>query len=103
MAGHARLRLDTAPDDSLYLALIEREKRWLAVNPMVNDIYTMRRHGGETVLLLDSETDYDRNGVYEGDREARTEMDDYIGKPIPAGDLERALATWVGAREELAG
>ena len=40
MAGHARLRLDTPPDDSLCLALIEREKRWLAVNPVVNDIST---------------------------------------------------------------
>ncbi|HYC33484.1 MAG TPA: response regulator [Gemmatimonadales bacterium] len=80
LAGHARITLDTPPDDSLYLALIEREKRWLAVNPVVNDIYTMRLHGDETVLLLDSETDYDHNGVYEGDAESRTEIGEVIGE-----------------------
>ncbi len=89
-AGHARLRLDTPPDDSLYLDLIEREKSWLRANPAVSDIYTFRRgEDGSVVLVLDSETDYDRNGVYQGEREARTE----IGEPYPSDPmLERAFA-----------
>ena len=63
MAGHARLRLETAPGDSLYLALIDRQKRWLAVSPRVNDIYTVRQGiGTQDLLLVDSETDYDREG-----------------------------------------
>ena len=71
--GHARLTLATPPDDPSYLAIIEAEKRWLTVNPVVNDIYTVRRgKPGEGVLMADSETDYDRNGRYAGDREART-------------------------------
>ncbi len=90
LAGHARLTLDTPPDDSLYLALIDRQKRWLAVNPVVNDIYTIRPGAeGEEALLLDSETDYDRNGVYDGDREARTEIGEtFASEP----EIRQALA-----------
>lgn len=71
--GHSRITPQTPPDDPVYLKLIETQKRWLAVNPAVNDIYTFRRlQDGRFAFIVDSETDYDRNGRYEGDREQRT-------------------------------
>jgi PAS domain S-box-containing protein len=73
--GHARLTLQTPPDDPLYLQLIELEKRVLKMTPGLMDVYTMRRRpDGKVVLMVDSETDYDRNGVYNGDREERTPL-----------------------------
>jgi signal transduction histidine kinase/CheY-like chemotaxis protein len=71
--GHARIGFDTPPDDPLYLTLIERQKEWLKRNPNVIDIYTFRRRpDGRVGLVVDSETDYDRNGVYGEGRERRT-------------------------------
>jgi len=71
--GHGKLPAEAAADDPLYLSLIATEKTWLTLNPLVNDIYTMRKQpDGRNVLIVDSETDYDRNGQYEGEREQRT-------------------------------
>ncbi len=82
LLGHAALTMGTAPDDPAYLRMIEAQKRWLAVNPGVADIYTLRRlESGEIVFVVDSETDYDRNGLLEGDTEARTP----IGEPMVTG------------------
>lgn len=93
--GHARIALDTPPDDPGYLALIEAEKRWLKANPSVADIYTMRRRpDGQVVLVVDSETDYDHNGAIEGEREQRTKIGEVFEKEIPA--LDRALAGTAG-------
>ncbi len=73
--GHAKITLDTAPDDPVYLKLIEAEKRWLTVNPVISDIYTYRAdQNGKIRLIVDSETDYDHNGRYEGEREQRTKI-----------------------------
>ena len=74
--GHAALTLDTAADDPRYLTIIEAEKRWLAANPRLSDIYTFRQKtpGGEIALLADSETDYNRNGRYDGEREERIKI-----------------------------
>lgn len=81
--GHAQITLDTPPDDPRYLAMIEVEKAWLQRNPNVADIYTYRRLAdGKFVFIVDSETDYDHNGRYEGPREARTP----IGTPNEAVD-----------------
>lgn len=71
--GVEKISPQTPDDDPRYLDLIELQKRWLALNPTVNDIYTFaQKSDGTVVLLVDSETDYDRNGVYDGDREQRT-------------------------------
>ena len=71
--GHERLSRATRADDPAYLHMIEAEKRWLRVNPFANDIYTYERDPDGTVrLIVDSETDYDHNGRYEGERESRT-------------------------------
>ncbi|MGV3724017.1 MAG: ATP-binding protein [Actinomycetota bacterium] len=78
--GHAQIRLDTPQNDPRLRALIAAQKRWLSVNPVVSDIYTFRKNAaGETVLLVDSETDYNRDGRIEGEREQRTA----IGEPYP--------------------
>lgn len=72
--GHEKITPDTPPDDPLYLAMIEKQIRWLELNPLVADIYTYRKHPQGNELIVDSETDYDHNGSYEGDRESRTEI-----------------------------
>ncbi len=70
--GHAKIRLNTDPNDDLYQRMIQRQIRWLKLNPTIADIYTFRRHPQGNQLIVDSETDYDRNNKYEGDRESRT-------------------------------
>lgn len=88
--GHAWLASDAAPDDPLYLALIEAEKGWLAINPAVNDIYTLRKKAdGANAFLVDSETDYNRNGQYDEEREQRTPIGE-IFEPVDPG-LEAAF------------
>lgn len=73
LLGHARMALDTPADDPLYLSMVHAEMRWQRVNPNVNDVYTFRRLAdGRVVLIVDSETDYDRDGQYSGEREQRT-------------------------------
>lgn len=86
--GHASLTLDTPADDPTYLELIETQKRWLAANPRVADIYTFELlDASRVVLWVDAETDYDRNGFYEGDRESRT----VLGEPYDDEDVSDEL------------
>lgn len=71
--GIEMITSDTPADDVVYLDLIEAQKSWLAFNPAIADIYVMgKRVDGQVVLLVDSETDYDNNNVFEGEREQRT-------------------------------
>ena len=71
--GHELIRSDTPPDDPTYLKLIETQKRWLVANPRVADVYTFHKLADGTVVLwVDSETDYDYDGKFEGERESRT-------------------------------
>ncbi|GIK20477.1 MAG: response regulator [Leptolyngbya sp. PLA2] len=89
--GHADVRLDTPPNDPTYLRLIEAQIRWLAVNPRIADVYTFRRlDDGTIVLVVDSETDYDGDGRYVGERESRTPIGEVYEESYPA--LERAFA-----------
>ena len=86
--GYEHLRLDTAADDPRYLRLIEQQREWLRTNPHAHDIYTFHLLPDDTVVLgVDSETDYDRNGIYEGDREQRTAL----GEPYAASEAQREL------------
>jgi PAS domain S-box-containing protein len=85
---HEKITLDTDPDDRLYLATIEKQIRWLELNQAVSDIYTFRKHPDGNQLIVDSETDYDNNGVYEGDRESRTEIGEVWDERSPF--LDRA-------------
>jgi PAS domain S-box-containing protein len=71
--GHQGITLDTAPDDPTYLRLIELQKQWLEINPVIADVYTFRLNAdGAVALCVDSETDYDRSGAIDDDREGRT-------------------------------
>jgi two-component system, sensor histidine kinase len=80
---HAKVTLDTPADDPHYLELIEREKTWLTLNPEISDLYTYRRLAdGRIVFIVDSETDYNRDGRYSTEAEARTP----IGYPYEKGD-----------------
>lgn len=88
---HAKITLDTPPDDPTYLDLIDMQKSWLSANPGIADVYTFRRRGdGKIVLLVDSETDYDRNGAFEGERESRTVIGEEYDEN--AVEIARALA-----------
>lgn len=70
--GHASLSSTCARDDLRYLSMIDAENRWLASNPLVADIYTVRRDDtGDVTILVDSETDFDHDGTYEGVHERR--------------------------------
>ncbi len=83
--GHAKVGPQTPADDPAYLELIDMQRNWLEVNPAVADIYTIRRTAeGKIALIVDSETDYDRDGKFEGDREARTEIGEIYEEADPA-------------------
>jgi hypothetical protein len=72
-AGHAQVSFQTDAHDPTYLGLIELQKKLLAANPGVADIYTLRRDAEHRWrFVVDSETDYDHNGKFEGEREERT-------------------------------
>ena len=91
MLGHEHLSFDTPPDHPLYLRLIEAQKRWLAVNPAVADVYTVRRNAeGRWAFLVDSETDYDRDGRFDNDREARTRIGEEYDEESQEGDAAAA-------------
>lgn len=91
--GHSKIRLDTPGDDPLYLSLIDAQIRWLKLNPAIADIYTYRKTPeGRLVMLVDAETDYDHNGVYEGDRELRTT----IGEPYDTNLGPAIDQAWAG-------
>ncbi len=72
---HHEVREAAHASSPTYLRLMAAQKRWLAANPGINDVYTFRYNAeGKPALIADSETDYDRNGKYEGDKESRTEI-----------------------------
>lgn len=71
--GHADISDNVSPNDSRYLRLVDAQRRWLSSNELVSDIYTIRRlASGQMLLLVDSETDYDGNGVFDAPRQQRT-------------------------------
>jgi PAS domain S-box-containing protein len=83
--GHARVGWDTPGDDPLYQSMIEAQVRWLRVNPIVADVYTYRRNAdGQMAFVVDSETDYDGNGHFEGERESRTPVGEFYPQAGPA-------------------
>jgi len=89
--GQNRVNEHTNPEDPLYLSLISYQRGWQTINPIISDIYTMKKaENGEIVLVVDAETDYDHNGIFEGDREARTRIGEVYEKSLP--ELESAFA-----------
>lgn len=89
--GHGTISAQTTEDDPAYLTLIEAQLRWLRLNRGVADIYTFgKNNDGQTVLLVDSETDYDGNGTIEGDAEQRTAIGEVYEEDVEI--LARAFA-----------
>lgn len=88
--GHAKITLQTRPDDPAYLEMIEATKRWKAVNPAVSDVYTFRKSeiGPGVRFIIGSETDYNRDGKFEGEREARIPL----GTEYPQADEDMLRA-----------
>ncbi len=80
--GHEHLGYLPEQDDPIYLEIIEAQKRWVDINPdVIADVYTFYiDDNNEAALIVDSETDYDHNGLYEGDREARTDPGETWGE-----------------------
>ena len=71
--GLKKIHAETTPDDPTYLELIAAEIRWLKYNPNIADVYTLGQDAaGRFILLVDSETDYNHNGVIDEEREKRT-------------------------------
>ena len=113
--GHAGIDARTSADDPRYLDMIAHQKLWLAANPAVNDIYTWRLGADDSLrLIVDSETDYDRDGWFDGEREARTAIGETYPERPPG--VHRAFAghsvfedepftdrwgTWVSAYEPM--
>ena len=90
--GHALLRVEDAKADPRYLAMIDLLKRWVSLNPLVSDIYTYRRTAdGEIMLMVDAETDYDKDGKFDGEREGRTEPGEIY--PQAGEEIRRAFET----------
>ena len=90
--GHQQITAETLADDPHYMQMIAAEKRWLAANPSVSDIYTLRKlRDGQVALIVDSATDFNHNAIHDGDREQRRKIGEIYG-----GDLlpyvEKALA-----------
>jgi signal transduction histidine kinase/CheY-like chemotaxis protein len=77
---HAELPRTIDGNDPRYLQLVEAQRRWLEANPRVGDLYTLRRgDNGVVRVVVDSETDFDRDGHYSGASEARS---------LPGGRVE---------------
>lgn len=93
LLGHEEITPETSPDSPRYWRMISAEKRWLAANPSIRDIYTLRKlANGQVALIVDSETDYDHNGRFEGEREQRTP----IGKIYPGPLADKVDAVLAG-------
>jgi C4-dicarboxylate-specific signal transduction histidine kinase len=71
---HSKIDLkETAPDSPIYLKIVEAQKRWESLNSHVSGIYTWRLLGEKQLaFVVDSETDYDRSGAIDDEREQRT-------------------------------
>jgi signal transduction histidine kinase len=73
--GHEKITDKTDPNDPVYLQMIQWQKDWEAGNPYIADIYTMKKNSqGQIYLAVDSETDYNRDGVFSEGREQRTQI-----------------------------
>jgi diguanylate cyclase (GGDEF)-like protein/PAS domain S-box-containing protein len=89
--NHATLSNNVSSDDPDYLKVVDAQRRWLEANALVSDIYTIRRTAeGGTILVVDSETDYDHSGTIDQDREQRTDPGEaYEG--FSSGEQAQAL------------
>jgi len=70
--GHENVTDSTPPDNPDYRRILQKQIAWLDMNHSVADLYTVRRDGnGIARKIVDSETDFDRDGRIVGNRESR--------------------------------
>jgi two-component system, sensor histidine kinase len=87
---HENINQDTKPDDPIYLRCIELQKEWLSANPFIMDVYAMKKKSNGTVYFtVDSETDYNHDGIFDNGREVRTPIGEIYEKKIP--ELDKAF------------
>lgn len=88
---HYRLGKESLPNDMNYLKIIEIEKEWLrASKTTFDDVYTLKLdEDNKKYFIADSETDYNRNGSYDDEREQRTAIGEIYDKEIP--ELDQAF------------
>ncbi|MFL5516966.1 MAG: response regulator [Gemmatimonadales bacterium] len=91
-AGHASLRLDATGSDSLYRVLLGLQRSWVAVNPSIHAMYTLRTlPNGRTVHLVDVESDQSGDGHPAGERRRSAVLGrEYDGDVSP--ELRQAFA-----------
>ncbi len=81
--GHESITPKTAPDDPTFLKIIAAQKRWLAANSNIADVYTfIYVPGTGWVIGVDSETDYNHNGIIDDDRETQTAVGEFYEEAI---------------------
>jgi diguanylate cyclase (GGDEF)-like protein len=70
--GHEKIDLNIAANDSQYVHMITTMIDWMRLNRQINSIYTLRKlENGSNVFILGPETDYNRNGYLDEDKEHR--------------------------------
>ena len=58
LMGHQEITLETSPDEPRYWRMIKAEQRWLAANPAISDIYTLRKlPDGHLARIVDWKAD----------------------------------------------
>lgn len=73
--SHHQISLQSTADDPNYLQLINRQRLWLAVNPAVRDIYTLRlTPSGNVTTIVDCETDHNGNSRIDSPVERRVRI-----------------------------
>jgi len=79
--GHQLVTEETPASDETYQFLLTKQRKLLWLNTSVDDIYTMRMGpDGSVRIIVDSETDYDGDGVITGSREHRTEIGEHYSR-----------------------
>ena len=91
--GHHKIQSDTAVDDPVFVSIRKVMESWSAANPLIADVYTVRRMGdGTTVIVVDPATDYDHDGQLSGEREQMTPIGEELDKEdAEDAGLKRAL------------
>lgn len=88
--GHKKIGFSTRTDDPQYLGMIGTMSDWMSLNRNLQSVYTFRKlEDGRIAFILAPATDYDRNGVIEGELESTDPIGLIYDEYIP--ELEEAF------------
>ena len=88
--GLMTLGPDSRQDDPVYRSIDAAQEKWLAQSRVAADIYVlMRLDDGRVVHIVDSETDFDRDGVIDHAEEQRTPIGAQYADE--SGEIRRAF------------